>query len=664
MSRNLRIGIDTGGTFTDFVFYRGGRITIHKVPSTPDNPAEAILSGLTEQLEAESRPFIVHGTTVATNALLERKGGRIALVTTSGFEDVLFIGRQTRRDLYRLTGETRAPLLPRTLCFGLRERVVSGGRTEIPVAEPELRELIQSLKRRAVEAVAVCFIHSYANPSNEERVAQALHDEGFLTSVSSRILPEHREYERTTVTTVNAYLIPVVSRYLSLLQKDLTGADLRIMQSNEGYISTTAAGLEPIRTALSGPAGGVVAAFHVSKAAGFSNIITFDMGGTSSDVSLVPGRIQRSNQNHIGEFPIRLPMIDIHTVGAGGGSIAYVDSGGALRVGPQSAGARPGPACYGMGTQATVTDANLVLGRLMPNYFLGGGMILLPERSQAAVGLIAERIGESIEDTAAGIIAVANANMEKAIRVTSIERGIDPRRFALVSFGGAGGMHAAEIAANLNIGTVLIPRNAGVLSAFGLLLADSIKDRSLSLLKLAQTASGPELERKFDKLSQAGRKEMRAEGFSEAQVSVHRAIDLRYLGQSHEITLPYRGFNVFVGDFHKAHKALYAYHHPQQPVEIVNLRIKTIGKSRRVRLPRHPWSGKRAAHALLRTQNLIFARRNHLAEVFDRALLLPGNEIKGPALVVDQESTTLLPPGFELKVDHYLNLIMKRSRRA
>jgi N-methylhydantoinase A/oxoprolinase/acetone carboxylase beta subunit len=661
MATDWRIGIDTGGTFTDFVFYHGGRLSIHKVPSTPDNPAEAILSGLREQIGLEAQPFIVHGTTVATNALLERKGGRIALITTAGFEDVIFIGRQTRRDLYRLTGETRIPLLPRSLCFGIQERIAAGGKIEVRVSAAELRNLIQRLKQRRVEAVAVCLIHSYADPSNEDRVALALQGAGFPISVSSRILPEHREYERTTVTAVNAYLIPMISRYLGQLERDLNRADLRIMQSNEGYISPAVAKTEPIRTALSGPAGGVVAAFHVAKAAGYPSIITFDMGGTSSDVSLVPGRIQRSSHSTIGEFPIRLPMIDINTVGAGGGSIAYVDRGGALRVGPQSAGARPGPACYGSGTQATVTDANLVLGRLTPEYFLGGSMTLLPERSHTAVERIAEQIGKSVKGTAAGIIAVANANMEKAIRVISIERGIDPRRFALVSFGGAGGMHAAEIASDLNIGTILIPKNAGVLSAFGLLLADSIKDHSLSLLQLAHRASRSELEKRFGRLARTGREEMRAEGFADPQIAVHRAIDLRYLGQSHEITLPYRGFESFVADFHKAHKTLYAYHHPQQPVEIVNLRVKTVGKSRRIRLRRHPLTRKDSSAAFLRTQNLVFAHKNHQAAVFDRALLRPGNEIPGPALVVDRESTTMLPPDLNLKVDHYLNLIIKRN---
>ena len=661
MVADWRIGIDTGGTFTDFVFYHEGRISIHKVPSTPDNPAEAILSGLREQIGPEAQPFIVHGTTVATNALLERKGGRIALFTTAGFEDVIFIGRQTRRDLYRLTGETRIPLLPRSLCFGIQERVAPGGKIEVRVSAAELRDLIRRLKQRRVEAVAVCLIHSYADPSNEDHVALALQEAGFPISVSSRILPEYREYERTTVTAVNAYLIPVISRYLGQLEGDLNRADLRIMQSNEGYISPAVAKIEPIRTALSGPAGGVVAAFHVAKAAGYPNVITFDMGGTSSDVSLVPGRIQRSNHSTIGEFPIRLPMIDINTVGAGGGSIAYVDRGGALRGGPQSAGARPGPACYGSGTQATVTDANLVLGRLTPEYFLGGSMTLFPERSHTAVERLAKQIGKSVKDTAAGVIAVANANMEKAIRVISIERGIDPRRFALVSFGGAGGMHAAEIASDLNIETILIPKNAGVLSAFGLLLADSIKDHSLSLLQLAHRASRSELEKRFGRLERTGREKMRAEGFADPQIAVHRAIDLRYLGQSHEISLPYRGFDSFVKDFHKAHKTLYAYHHPQQPVEIVNLRVKTVGKSRRIRLLRHPLAGKDSTAAFLRTQNLVFAHKNHQAAVFDRALLRPGNEIPGPALVVDRESTTMLPPGLNLKVDHYLNLIIKRN---
>ena len=662
MDGHWRIGIDTGGTFTDFVYYHGGRISIHKVPSTPENPAEAILRGLTEAAtDPQASSFIVHGTTVATNALLERKGGRIALITTEGFEDVLFIARQTRRELYRLTGETRTPLLPRSLCFGIKERTAPGGKILARISPIEIRDLVQRLSRLRVDAVAVSFIHSYANSINEDRVARALEKAGFQVSVSSRILPEYREYERTTVTAVNAYLMSVISRYLDVLERELDRADLRIMQSNEGYISPATAKTEPIRTALSGPAGGVVAAFHVAKASGYSDIITFDMGGTSSDVSLVPGHIQRSHQSRIGEFPIRLPMIDIHTVGAGGGSIAFVDSGGALRVGPKSAGARPGPACYGRGTQATVTDANLVLGRLTPDYFLGGKMRLVPERSHQAVGRIAERIGRSVRDTAAGIIEIANANMEKAIRVISIERGVDPRRFALLSFGGAGGMHAAEMAGHLNIETVIIPRNAGVLSALGLLLADSIKDYSLSMLRPAHSADRGEIEGGFDRLIRTGREEMQGEGFPDSRISVQRALDLRYLGQSHEITLPYRGHESFIEDFHKAHKTLYAYHHPQRPVEIVTLRVKAVGKSRRIKLAQHPMAGKDPKAAFLHRQDIVFKNRIHRAPVFDRELLKSGNLMPGPALIVDRESTTLLPPGCGLEVDGHLNLIIKRN---
>jgi N-methylhydantoinase A/oxoprolinase/acetone carboxylase beta subunit len=663
MNGSWRIGIDTGGTFTDFVFYHRGRISIQKVPSTPGNPAEAILTGLAEAASWEARPFIVHGTTVATNALLERKGGRIALLTTAGFEDVIFIARQTRRELYRLTGETRSPLLPQSLCFGIKERITAGGKTLIPVSAKEIKELVQRMKRLRVDAAAVCLIHSYVKPGHEERVAGALEKAGIQTSVSSRILPEHREYERTTVTAVNAYLMPVISRYLDALENNLGRADLRIMQSNEGYISPATAKTEPIRTALSGPAGGVVAAFQVARASGYSNIITFDMGGTSSDVSLVPGHIQRSQQSRVGEFPIRLPMIDIHTVGAGGGSIAFVDSGGALRVGPQSAGANPGPACYGRGTQATVTDANLVLGRLAPGYFLGGNMKLRPRRSHAAVGRIAEMIGRSVRDTAAGIIEIANANMEKAIRVISIERGIDPRRFALLSFGGAGGMHSVEIASRLNIETVIIPKNAGVFSALGLLLADSIKDYSLSLLRPAHAVDRETLEKGFARMALTGRREMKREGFPESRISVYRSIDLRYQGQSHEITVTFRSPDSCIREFHKAHKTLYAYHHPEHPVEIVNLRVKAVGRSRKIKLPRYPSGGQDPKAAVLDRQDIVFPNRTYRAPVFDRALLEPGNGIPGPALIVDRESTTLLPPGFCLEVDPHLNLIIKRDRR-
>lgn len=663
MNSDWRIGIDTGGTFTDFVFYHEGRIFTHKIPSTPKDPSMAILRGLQDRIETESPPLIVHGTTVATNALLERKGAKIALLTTSGFEDILFIARQTRPFLYSLKTEAPKPLVHRRLCIGLKERTVTGGKILESVSLDEIHAVISRLKRSKIKSVAVCFIHSYANPFNEKRVKRALSKAGLQSSVSSSLLPEYREYERTTVTVVNAYLMPVVSRYLELLEKKLGNAELRIMQSNEGYISAATARSEPIRTALSGPAGGVVGAAHTAKAAGYSDIITFDMGGTSTDVSLVPGRIQRSHQSRIGEFPIRLPMIDIHTVGAGGGSIAFVDRGGALRVGPESAGAHPGPACYGQGEKPTVTDANLVLGRLIPDFFLGGKMKLHPERSHKAVSSIARQIGKSAIETASGIIAVANANMEKAIRVISVERGIDPRRFALVSFGGAGGMHAAAISASLGVQTIIIPKNAGVLSALGLLIADSIKDYSQSMLKPLYSCQPQELRERLDALAKQGLSDMQAEGFSRSLISIQTFVDLRYLGQSYEITLPYRSYTRLANQFHKAHKTLYAYQQPGHPIELVNLRIKTIGKSSPLKIPQFPMEKRSGDAAIMHEQDLIFQNKSMNAPVYKRSSLRPGNTLQGPALIADLESTTLLPPAFSLRVDAFLNMIIHRKTK-
>ncbi|MFQ6109034.1 MAG: hydantoinase/oxoprolinase family protein, partial [Candidatus Aminicenantales bacterium] len=609
----VRIGIDTGGTFTDFVIYHLGKIGIKKIPSTPKNPSLAILEGIKEFMDGKIHLFIIHGTTVATNALLERKGGRIALLTTKGFEDILFIGRQTRRNLYSLKGEKRVPLLPRNRCFGLEERTSASGRVEKKVSAKDLKEIIARIRKSGAEAVAVSLIHSYANPVNERIIQKALERESVQVSLSSEILPEYREYERTATTTVNAYLMPAVSRYLSDLEQRLQRAELRMMQSNEGYISPARAKREPIRTALSGPAGGVVGSFFLARAAGYRNVITLDMGGTSCDVSLVDGQIRRTNENLIGDFPIRLPIIDIHTVGAGGGSIAHLDKGGSLRVGPESAGADPGPACYGRGLYPTVTDANLVLGRLDPEFFLGGEMRIFPERSMEVIEKLARKIGKSPPETAAGIIEIANTNMEKAIRVISIERGFDPREFSLFSFGGAGGMHAAEIASRLRIPAVIVPKNAGVLSAIGLLLADSIKDFSQSILQTTDKISPEKLENLLDNLRKKGLEEMEKEGFPSERVKIFPSIDLRYLGQSYEISLPFR--RSFISDFHRAHQRLYSYHHPHQPVEIVTLRVKAVGVSQKIRLRRTHSGDGRGERAVLKKQSLYYQGKRFQASV-------------------------------------------------
>lgn len=663
MANGIRVGVDTGGTFTDFVVFINGRVEIKKIPSTPDNPSLSILEGLRDLPTGKFSSLVIHGTTVATNSLLERRGGRIALITTGGFEDVLFIGRQVRRKLYGLQSEHRVPLLPRRRCFGVEERTSAAGRVEKKVSLRELRKILEEIKKMKVQAVAVSLINSYANPSNERIILRELKRNNILASVSTEILPEYREYERTTVTAVNAFLLPVISSYLAGLEKKLKGVSLQIMQSNEGYISSSTAREAPIKTALSGPAGGVVGAFYLGKAAGFQNIITLDMGGTSSDVSLIDGEIRRTQERMIGDFPVRLPIIDIHSIGAGGGSIAFMDRGGSLKVGPHSAGAVPGPACYGKGNSPTVTDANLVLGRLCPEFFLGGKMKIYPERSRSVLKKLAQKMHKSLIETAEGIVEIANANMEKAIRVISIERGFDPRIFSLFSYGGAGGMHAAEIASNLKIPRVIVPKNAGVLSAFGFLLTDSIKDYSKSILKEVEKTKQEELDRHFAELKKKAFEEIKKEGFEESRIKVLAFLDLRYLGQSYEITVPYKGGRSFVSDFHRAHQKLYSYYHPDHSVEIVNIRMKSIGISRKVKLKKLPTKGTHPNRAFFKKQLLYYGGKEYQAFVFDRSLLEPGNRIKGPSLIVNCESTTFLPPAHTLEMDGYLNLIIQKVEK-
>jgi N-methylhydantoinase A/oxoprolinase/acetone carboxylase beta subunit len=663
----IRIGVDTGGTFTDFVIWKDGRLSNRKILSTPRDPSLAIDEGLSDFLRDFPSLFIVHGTTVATNALLQRRGGRIALITTAGFEDVLAIGRQTRRELYALRPEEKFELIPAGLRFGIRERTLASGLVEKAVSRAEVRKVIARIRRSRVEAVAVCLLHSYANPRNEDIVADELERAWLLASVSSRLLPEHREFERMSTTATNAYLMPVMDRYLTELDRRLGRAELRIMQSNEGYISSARARLEPIKTALSGPAGGAVGARVLARAAGIPNIISFDMGGTSTDVSLIEGRVRRTHEARIGDFPIRLPIIDIHSVGAGGGSLAYTDRGGSLRVGPQSAGADPGPACYGQGDVPTVTDANLCLGRLDPEFFLGGRMKIYPTRSRAAVGNLARLIGKSAKETALGIVAIANANMEKAIRVISVERGYDPRGFALFPFGGAGGMHAVEMAAHLGMPTVIAPRNAGVLSAFGLLMADSIKDYTKSLMKPDSLITLAGLEKEFRGLEETSRRDMTEDGFAESDIILERSLDCRYVGQSYEIDVPFKKAQTlarsFLESFHDRHQKLYSYRHDGRPVEIVNLRIKAVAITPKIPLLKECAASVLDPRAVVRRQSIFYGRTLHDGLVMDRSRLAPGNTLRGPALVIDPESTAFLPPGYIARVDGYSNLVIRKAGR-
>jgi N-methylhydantoinase A/oxoprolinase/acetone carboxylase beta subunit len=647
-----RIGIDTGGTFTDFVRLDRTGLTVHKLRTTPEDQSKAILEGL-GALGAGDDADVVHGSTVATNAVLERKGARVALIATSGFEDVLRIGRQTRPELYNIFVPLPRPLVEPELTAGVAERIDAGGKVLEPLDPDAIDGLSRELRRRGAEVAAVCFLHSYANPEHERTVAAKLRADGWLVSVSSEVLPEYREFERWSTTAVNAYVTPLIDRYLARLESGLKGRRLSIMQSNGGSISAGLARAQAVRTVLSGPAAGVVGARAVSHAAGHRRLISFDMGGTSTDVSLVDGEMPSSTDSRVGDFPVRLPVIDIHTVGAGGGSIAYVDSGGALRVGPRSAGAVPGPACYGSGTELTVTDANLLLGRLDPEFFLGGRMSLDRARADDVARDLARRLRLGVNELAEGVVRVANANMERAIRVVSVERGHDPRRFALVAFGGAGGMHACEIARTLDIGTVIVPRHAGVLSALGMLVADVTRDYSASVLMPANQVSDATLRRRLTALARRASRELAKEGFTSARVALEQQVDVRYTGQSYEITLPFS--SGYRKEFHRRHARLYGYANPARAVEVVAVRVRAAGLTSKPKLPyAKPRRSVRPKPDSVRSGR--FDGRTMRVSFYRWPALVPGATAAGPAVVTGPEATVVIPPGCRFRVDGFGNV--------
>jgi N-methylhydantoinase A/oxoprolinase/acetone carboxylase beta subunit len=658
--RSIRFGIDTGGTFTDFVRLDSTGLTVHKLRTTPADQSQAILAGL-ETLGANEGADVVHGSTVATNAVLERKGARVALFATAGFEDVLHIGRQTRPELYNIFVPLPRPIVDPNLTAGVTERLDADGRVLTPIDLSRLDSIADRLKTLGAEAAAVCLLHSYVNPAHEIAIAERLRAKGWLVSVSSEVLPEYREFERWSTTAVNAYVAPLIDRYLGRLEAGLGRRRLSIMQSNGGSISAALARAQAVRTVLSGPAAGVVGARAVARAARVDRIIAFDMGGTSTDVSLVDGAIPTSTESKIGDFPVRLPVIDIHTVGAGGGSIAYVDSGGALRVGPRSAGSVPGPVCYGAGEELTVTDANLMLGRLDPDLFFGGRMTLDLPRTEAVARDLAKRLKLSIGELAEGIVRVANANMERAIRVVSVERGHDPRRFALVAFGGAGGMHACEIARTLEIDAVIVPRYAGVLSALGMLVADVTRDYSASVLMAASELSGHDLKARLDPLCVRAARELGQEGFTTSRILLERLIDIRYIGQSYEITLPFSAG--YEGAFHKTHARLYGYSNSVRPLEVVAVRVRAAGITQKPRLPfEKPRRTFRPAPAQKRPGR--FGGRSHSVASYRWADLAPGAASSGPAIVTGPEATAVIPPGFRFNIDGFGNVVVIRLRQG
>jgi len=648
------VGVDTGGTFTDFIYKDGDRWKILKILSTPNNPAEAVLEGLNKISKNKSKD-ITHGSTVATNTVLERKGAVTGFITNKGFEDIAYIGRQNRKELYNLTYRRKKPLYKKS--YGIECRVLKNGKIEKDIDLYQLEALITELKRDKIQSVAVCFLFSFINPEHENTVKEYLEREGFYVSVSHEIVPEFREYERASTTIVNGYVLPKMRGYISYLEKNISDEDkLRVMQSNGGVISTFTVKREPVRTILSGPAGGVVGALEIGKLAGFTKLITFDMGGTSTDVSLIDGKLSISTEAEIEDFPIKVPMIDIHTVGAGGGSIAYIDRGGSLNVGPESAGADPGPICYGKGDRITITDANLFLGRLIPEYFLGGGMKLYPERLEPFFRDMAYKLGISPIELAEGILEIGNIKMEKALRKISIERGYNPSDFTLFSFGGAGGLHSPFLARMLGIPQVLVPKNPGILSAMGMLLADIIKDYSLTVMQTEDSITYKSLSDLFKILEEKAIRDLNLEGIND--IRLERYLDIRYKGQSFELMIPFD--KDFTEKFHMEHKKIYGYENRKRKVEVVNIRLRAIGKREKPNLEKSEEITRRIPDdALLDEREVIFEGKPYKTKIFDRDKLKSGNVIEGGAILVEYSSTIVIPPFAEGEIDRYKNLIIR-----
>lgn len=677
----MRIAMDTGGTFTDCVFVRDGNLEILKVPSQPNHPATAIAEALRQAQkklghQAGEKLDLICGTTVGTNALLERRGGRVLLITTAGFEDVLEIGRQARPKLYDLQFQKAPSLVPRERRLGARERLAADGSVLEKLTAAEIRRLLRSTRRVRPDAVAVCFLFSFRNASHEAALAKSLRRGGFLVSASHEILPEFREFERTSTTVINAYLAPVMSAYLRQTReyvnavwakegsRNLASAtQVRVMQSNGGIISAGNAAAQPVRTVLSGPTGGVLGAEYVAGLAGLQKMITFDMGGTSTDVALLSGETQITTESRVAQLPISVPMLEIHTVGAGGGSIARFDAGGALRVGPESAGADPGPICYGRGELPTVTDAHAVLGHFGGRGLLNGEFALELERTRRT---LEKRKGSfsNAESFAQGILSVSNAVIERAVRLISIEHGHDPRDYTLVAFGGAGGLHACDLAESLELREVLLPVFPGGLSAFGILRADVVQDFSQTVLLPVSNPSGARLnaEKVLRRLRIRAEAFLVREGIAKNQRRFEYRLDVRYVGQAYDLSVPDN--DDFVAAFHRAHERSYGHANPQRPIEIVNVRCRATGVSSQINLPRiaRAWTGTPPIPA---HEVDCFVRGSKTrAAVYERDRLRAGEEFAGPAIIQEYSATSLVPPGWRTRVDTYGQLHLRKLKNT
>ncbi len=681
----MRIGIDVGGTFTDVVLIddQSGQIHYTKTLTTPVNRAMGVMNGLAQILElaaadAGQIDYIVHGTTTGTNALIERKGARTGLITTAGFRDVLEIARIERPDagLYDIFVDLPDPLVPRYLRTEVGERVAADGQVVRPLDEESARCAIASLKAQQVEAIAVSLIFSFRNPEHERRVRELcgqLFPEA-VVSLSSEIAPEFREYERTSTVVINAYLQPVITRYLDNLVKAVEQRygplDLRIMQANGGSMSVADAKGRAVNMVNSGPAGGALAAAFVGRLSGDEQIVGVDMGGTSFDIGLIiGGRPHTSAEGQFEGYPVKIPMIDVHAIGAGGGSLAWIDRGGALNVGPESAGADPGPACYGKGDRPTVTDANLVLGRLNPAYFLGGAMKLDAQRARQAIQEhVAGPLGLPVEEAAAGIIRVVNANMVRGISTNTVEKGLDARDFSLLPYGGAGPLHAVDLARELGMKRVIVPPYPGVFSALGLLVAHTRYDYVATVAANEKSVVPPGLESRFAAMEAQGQAQLLAQHVPPENIRLLRSADLRYEGQSYELNTPVppgpltaASLRQVIEAFHKLHYQLYAYGSVDEQVEFINLRVTAIGLSPEVRLG----ASQQDLTGLAKNRRPVYFFEHGFVEtmILDRAQLSPGTTFTGPCLVEEIASTTIVPPGAQGRVDEYGSLIIEQSRQ-
>jgi len=668
-----RIGVDSGGTFTDVCLFREGDAAarVWKVPSTPDDPSRAIAEGIGAALaeyqgSADAVAYLGHGTTVATNALIQGRGALTGLITTAGFRDLLEIRRQMRPSLYDLQCDKPDPVVPRRLRMEVPERLRHDGRVETPLDEDAVRSAARTLGAAGVKSVAIAFLYAFVDPAHERRAREIVAEElpdAFLTC-SHEVAPEFREFERFSTAAVNASLGPVMEAYVRRLEQRVSELNIpvppHITQSNGGVISCTTAATEPVRTVLSGPSTGVVGAIELGRLAGVPDLMTFDMGGTSTDVALVRGsQAVRSGQSEVHGHPLKIPMLDIHTVGAGGGSIAHIDSGGLLKVGPDSAGADPGPACYGLGSDhATVTDANVLLGVLHPTHLLAGRMPIDKALAEAAIDRLGAELGMGREQVADGIVSIVVANMAKAIRVISVQRGHDPRHFALMAFGGAGPIHAARLARELDCPRILVPPHPGILCATGLLMTDMVTDYARTRLTPLDGAKAI-IADEFAALDAAAERWFDAEGIAGDARSTKRSIDMRYTGQNYELSIPAEDLSALQEAFEAEHQRMYGYTAPEEPIQLVTFRLEATGT-----VPKSRFS---EAAASTGTPQVTGTRAVWLdgkwthTPLYERAALGAGDCIVGPAIVEQMDSTTLILPGQTAKVDRYANLVIEET---